>query len=164
MRPIAWPGIESQENVGGKQAAEEHYFRGEKKPDPDLGVPKSSVATCAYSVGNLHILSAQNWFPGWMRRCHLTRLDRLVLHGEIFSTPRQAVFVGPAISHRRLDEIAVPGRRGRCPFQCRRIPGIVVLDLPSLPDAVEEINDERNLRQAHDPRRNRNGRIPLEPG
>src|SRR5205085_2460726 len=90
-------------------------------------------------------------FAAQMRRRHLARFDRLILHREIFSTPRQAVFVGAAISYWRLDEIAMSGRRRSRPFQCRRIPGIVVLDLASLPDAVEEVNDERNLRQTHDP-------------
>src|SRR5438477_12099476 len=54
-QPIALPCIQSQKNVGGKQTAEEHYFRREKQPDPNLGVPEACVATRAYGVGNFHL-------------------------------------------------------------------------------------------------------------
>src|SRR5205085_7667055 len=98
-----------------------------------------------------------------MRGGQFARIDRLVLHGVIFSTTRHAVFVRAAISHWRLNEITVSGRRWCRPFQGGRIPGVVVFHLPSLPDAVEKVNDERDLRQAHDPRRNRDWGVPLEP-
>src|SRR5689334_10750082 len=99
-----------------------------------------------------------------MRSGEFTRFDRFVLHGVVFATTREAVFIRTAIGHRRGDEIAVPRRRRRRPFQRGRIPRIIVLDLLPLPNAIEEIDDERNLRQAHYPGSNRDWRIPLKPG
>ena len=63
MRPFARRGVESQKDVGRKQTAEEHYLRGEKQPDPDLGVPKAGIAARAYGVGNFHL-----FMPGGLVR------------------------------------------------------------------------------------------------
>ena len=55
VRPVTRLGIEPEENVSGKKSAEEHDFRGEKKPDADLGVPKPGIGTSSNCVWNFHL-------------------------------------------------------------------------------------------------------------
>ena len=64
----------------------------------------------------------------------------------------QAVLVGAAIRDGRRNEISVRRRRRRGPLQRGRFPRIVV-HLLAAPDAPEEINDERDLGETHDPGR-----------
>ena len=57
VRPGAGRGADTQQNVGGKKAAEEHDFGREKKPDAELGVVKSDVRSGLNCVGNIHELN-----------------------------------------------------------------------------------------------------------
>ena len=52
--PVTGLGIKSQEDVGGEKSPEEHDFRGEKKPDTDLGIPKAGVGTGGNCVRYFH--------------------------------------------------------------------------------------------------------------
>src|SRR4029077_12121323 len=92
----------------------------------------------------------------------LARFNRLILHREISSVAGQAVFVWPAIRHWRSHEISMRRRRRRGPLQRGGFPWIVV-DFFAVLDAPEEVDDERNLRQTHDPRCPRDRLVPLEP-
>ena len=89
------------------------------------------------------------------------RLDRLGLHRVILLPARQAVFVRSAIGHRRDGEIPVGRRGGRVHSRVVASHGLMS-DLFAAPHAPEEIDDERNLRQAHHPRGNRDRRVPME--
>src|SRR5581483_3125331 len=60
-------------------------------------------------------------------------------------------------------EIAVRRRRRGEPLECRGIPWVAANRF-SIPDAREEIKDERQLREAKSPRGNRDHFIPVEPG
>jgi hypothetical protein len=44
-----------------------------------------------------------------MRSGEFTRFDWFVLHGVVFATTREAVFIRTTVGYRRLEEIAVPG-------------------------------------------------------
>src|SRR5262249_46976980 len=63
--------------------------------------------------------------------------------------------------NRSYAEVPVWWRRRRGPFQGGRFPRIVV-DFLSVPDAPEEIDDERNLSQSHHPGSNRDRHVPME--
>src|SRR5438045_9494826 len=91
----------------------------------------------------------------------LSRFDRFVLHGEIFSGAGQAVFVRSAISNRGGDEVSMRWRRRRSPLQSGRLPRIVV-HFFTVVNAPEKIDDERNLRESYDPRRPRDASVPLK--
>src|SRR5438874_5667043 len=93
----------------------------------------------------------------------LSRLHRLILHREVAFATRQAVFVRAAICDWRGEEISVRRRRRRSPFERRRFPRIVV-HFFAVPDAPEEIDDERNLSEAHDPRCPGDRPVPFEAG
>src|SRR4030095_673934 len=84
-----------------------------------------------------------------------------ILHGEFAFATGQAVFVRAAICNWRGDEIAMRWRRRRSPFERRRFPRIVV-HFFAVRDAPEEIDDERNLSEPHDPRRPGDRHVPLE--
>src|ERR1700677_1940024 len=83
-------------------------------------------------------------------------LDRLVgggrfrLGSEIRWMPRHAVFVRPAIDKHRTDEVTVRRRRWRVPFQRGGLPRIIG-DLAAIFPTETEVDDERNLREAHQP-------------
>src|SRR4051812_49008531 len=76
--------------------------------------------------------------------------NRFILHREVLGRARQAVIVRTAISDWLFDEVAMRRRRRREPLEGGRLPRIVTHFL-AVPDAPEEIDDERNLREAHDP-------------
>src|SRR5689334_8585723 len=62
-----------------------------------------------------------------------------------------------------MNKISVRRWRRRSPLQRGRFPRIIIHLLATL-DAPEEINDERDLGETHDPRRPRDGVIPLKAG
>src|SRR4029079_9226349 len=74
----------------------------------------------------------------------------LELRREVLGRARNAVLVRPAVRFWGRCEITVRGRRRRRPLECRGLPRILPGLLP-LPDAPEEIEDERNLEEGHDP-------------
>src|SRR5450432_1008640 len=98
---------------------------------------------------------------GWLVRRPFVRLNRFGLHREILRPARQAVFVGSAIGDWRGEEISVWRRRRRGPLQGGRFPRIDP-DLLTVPNAPEEIDDERNLRDAHRPGSDRDRQVPVE--
>src|SRR4029077_390656 len=149
VRPFPRVSIETQEDVSGKESAEEHYFGGEKQPDANLRIPQTGVRPSGDCVRNFHWLMHQRWFGRAPRT--LGRFDRLVLHRVILVSSGQTVFVRPAISDWSDHEISVRRRRRRGPFQRGRLPRIVVHFFTVL-DAPKEIDDERNLGETHDPR------------
>src|SRR5437867_1778294 len=79
-------------------------------------------------------------------------LHRFVLHRVIAFAAWETVFIRPAISDGYMNKISVRRRRRRSPLQSRRFPRIVV-HFFAVPDAPEEINDERDLGETHDPGR-----------
>src|ERR1700726_1255849 len=60
----------------------------------------------------------------------ILRALRLELRGEVPGGARHAVLVRTAIHDRLGQEVAVPRRRGRRPFERRRVPRILVNLLP----------------------------------
>src|SRR5437764_10541810 len=82
----------------------------------------------------------------------LGRFDRFVLHRIIAFAAWETVFIRPAIGYRCMNKISVRRRRRRSPLQRGRFPWIVV-HLLAVFDAPEEINDERDLGETHDPGR-----------
>ena len=94
------------------------------------------------------------------QRC--TATSRLILHREIALPARQAVLVWSAVGCRRNGEIPVRRWRWCGPLEGGRFPRIVVHLLAAL-DAPEEIDDERNLRQAQTPSGDRDRCVPFEP-
>src|SRR4029077_14965783 len=107
--------------------------------------------------------SCVNEFFGRFATRSLSRLDGLILHGEIAFATGQAVFVRAAICNWRGDEISVRWRRRRSPFERRRFPRIVIHFFAAL-DAPKEIDDERNLSEPHDPRCPGDRLVPFEAG
>src|ERR1035437_8485372 len=93
---------------------------------------------------------SQDWRSPCFATGALRGLHWLILHGEILTAPGQAVLVRSAVSHRWLHEITVGRRRRRQPFQGGRLPRVIVHFLAVF-DAPEEIDDERDLRDAHGP-------------
>src|SRR4051812_21378311 len=87
--------------------------------------------------------------------------ERLRLHCKIAVPTGEAVFIRPPINDRRGGEVAMRRWRGGGPFKGCRLPGIVV-DFLAPFNAPEEIDNERNLSQAHHPGGNRDRRVPLE--
>ena len=77
--------------------------------------------------------------------------NSLGLQAKISFGPANAVIVRSAIHGDRLNEVAVGRRRGRRPFQSCRIPWIIGCHFASVFDAPEEIHDERNLSEPHQP-------------
>src|SRR4030095_9573218 len=146
MRPEAGLSVEPEKNVGGKKSAEEHYFRCEKKPDADLGVPKASIGPRGDLVRNFHDCSLGVHWNFRLGPSSFALAHRIVLHRVIAPASRKAVFIRPAIRDRRRDKVAVWRRGGGRPFQRGRFPRIVVYLFP-VADAPEKINDEKNLRQ-----------------
>ena len=57
VRPGAGRGADAQQDVGGKEPAEQHDFGREKKPDAELGVVKAGVRPGLNCVGNFHELN-----------------------------------------------------------------------------------------------------------
>ena len=45
---------DAQDDVGGKQRAEQHHFRREEQPDPELAVGQSGVGPFFDCVRNIH--------------------------------------------------------------------------------------------------------------
>src|ERR1700730_1920934 len=80
----------------------------------------------------------------------ILRALRLELGGEVPGGAGHTVLVRAAIHDRLGQEVAVSGRRGRGPFQGRRIPRILVNLLPPF-QAREEVDDERDLEEAEGP-------------
>ena len=158
MRPHTWRCVQSQKDISGKKCAEEHHFGCEKQPDADLGVPEAGVGTSRNCVWNFHSPGGQTRTGSACRLAAsaLRWLYRFVLHRVIAFAPRKAIFVRAAISDRRSDKVSVRRRRRRSPLQRGRFPRIVVHFFAVL-DAPEEINDERNLGETHDPGRPRDG-------
>src|SRR5262249_14263488 len=101
---------------------------------------------------------------GWrLATSALLRFYRFVLHRIIAFPSGQAVLVWASIGYGSLNKIPVWWWRRRRPLQRGRFPRIVV-HLFAVLDAPEEINDERNLGETHDPRRPGDGVIPLKAG
>src|SRR5262249_31796437 len=108
MRPRPRRRIKPQKNVGGEKPAKKHYFRSEKKPDANLGIPKTGVGTSGDRVRNFHCVgSSQNWLCWQLSSSAFRRFHRFVLHREIAFAPREAVFVGTAIGDRCVNEVPV---------------------------------------------------------
>src|SRR3954451_1204191 len=91
----------------------------------------------------------------------LSGFDRFILHGEIPFATGEAVFIGTAISNWRGEEVPVWRRRRSSPLQRRRFPRIVV-HFFTMPDAPEEIDNEGNLGEPHDPRCPGDRLVPFE--
>src|SRR5260370_16348459 len=85
----------------------------------------------------------------------------MVLRAKILLRPANAVIVGSAIHSERLRKISVRRRRRCGPLQRGGFPRVVV-DFFAVLDAPEEIDDERNLGQSHDPCCPRDRLVPLE--
>src|SRR5271163_3989971 len=83
--------------------------------------------------------------------CYGFRLVRLVLWCEIAALAGDAVLIRAAKDFQRLVKVAVRRRGRRLPFESGCIPRIVRSDFLAPIDAPEEIDDERNLRQAQGP-------------
>src|SRR5260370_5360999 len=98
------------------------------------------------------------WARGFLK---LNNNNSLVLRAKILLRPANAVIVGAAIHSERLRKISVRRRRRRGPLQRGGFPRIVV-DFFAVLGAPEEIDDEWNLRQSHDPRCPRDRLVPLE--
>src|SRR5260370_5632076 len=98
------------------------------------------------------------WARGFLK---LNNNNSLVLRAKILLRPANAVIVGSAIHSDRLRKISVRRWRWRGPLQRGGFPRIVV-DFFAVLDAPEEIDDERNLGQSHDPRCPRDRLVPLE--
>src|SRR5690348_12633779 len=93
--------------------------------------------------------------------CHLFRRssirpcgsdNRLVLRLEIEGVPgrcvrsAQAVGVRLAVDEHLLRKVAMGGRRGRLPFERCRLPRVVALDALPGKSAIEEVENERELK------------------
>src|SRR5213593_3450884 len=59
MRPINRFGPDAQQDIGGKQRPEEHYFRGQKEPDPHFGVEKAGVRPGLDCIRYIHLLERE---------------------------------------------------------------------------------------------------------
>src|SRR5260370_41054855 len=87
------------------------------------------------------------WARGFLK---LNNNNSLVLRAKILLRPANAVIVGSAIHSERLRKISVRRRRRRGPLKRGGFPRVVV-DRFAVLNAQEEIDDERNLGQTHDP-------------
>lgn len=80
-------------------------------------------------------------------------LGFLVLGDVILSCSWHAVLIWTSENFRRRRKITVRRRRWSLPFQSGGLPGIVRFDILTFENAVEQIDDERNLRYAQRVRR-----------
>src|SRR5260370_37637222 len=87
--------------------------------------------------------------------------NSVVMRAKILRRPANAVIIWSAIHRERLRKISVRRRRRRDPLQRGGFPRVVA-DFFAVLDAPEEIDDERNLGQSHDPRCPRDRLVPLE--
>src|SRR4051794_26930576 len=87
------------------------------------------------------------------RRRRLVLRRRLRLRKVISTYFRRTVFIRPAVNHRLEIEVAVARRTGRLPFECVGVPRISTRGR-SEEYAVEEIQDEDDLRGYHQHRAN----------
>src|SRR6476659_6546966 len=144
---MAGRSVKPKENVGRDKAPEEHDFRREEQPDPDLCVPKTGIGPGGDCVRNFHGCLVNARRGGSFVGFAVALGQWLALHGEILFAAGQAVFVRPAVNARGDREVSLRRWRRRGPFQGRRLPRIVV-DLYAAPEAPEEIEDEWKLREA----------------
>src|SRR3989338_8540260 len=100
-------------------------------------------------IRNLHARLALCWF--WF-----------VLGEEVGWVSGNAVLVGTPVYFGHLGKIAMGRRCGGSPVERRCFPWIIVLDLPSFPDAQEEVDHERKLEDGQRPGGHRHELVPLK--
>ena len=54
MRPVNGIGPDAQQDIGGKERAEEHDFGGQKEPDANLGIEEAGVGSRLNCIGDVH--------------------------------------------------------------------------------------------------------------
>src|SRR5712671_3801197 len=102
--------------------------RNSQMPSLPLARPESGRGSTVYGISMLRALRFELW-------------------REVGGGARHAVLVRAAIDHRFSEEVAVSGRRGRRPLERRGLPRVLVDQRAPL-HAAEEVDDERQLRQA----------------
>ena len=97
-----------------------------------------------------------------MIRMRVRELDWCVLRGEVRGVTGDAVFVGAAVNFGDFLKIAMRWRSRGLPFEGSCLPGIVGFNFFTVPDAVEQIDDEGDLGQAEPHRRPENVSMDLK--